>query len=340
LPQSKPPTVADHVDDPAKRLNDLLDQQELRIGTVFRTAIAALKDDVDLDELADLIAQGRMEEAFGKLQEAGDKVGISANVAFVTAGQSTATFLARANVGRVVFDQVNYLAVAAMQSNRLETIQQFTSEQRRATSLALVSGVESGINPREQARNFRDSIGLTTQQWKAVDNYRTVLGKVGTNSPDLAQFLTTTNGKQHIDRALRDGRFDGKIRAAMRAGKPLGKDDIDRMVERYTARYVKYRSEVIGRTEALRAVHEGTEEMYRQAIAAGTLRAEQLERKWVTRLDGRERRSHKFLSGVKRAWGEPWATENGVIRYPGDPKAPAVEVIQCRCAITTRIKLR
>ena len=93
------------VNDPASRLNDLLDQQELRIATVFRTAIAALKDDLDLDELADLIQQGRMEEAFGRLQEAADKVGIASNVAFVSAGQSTAEFLARANVGRVVFDR-------------------------------------------------------------------------------------------------------------------------------------------------------------------------------------------------------------------------------------------
>jgi len=323
--------ASDYVDDPATRLNDLLDQQEVRIATVFRTAIAALKDDLDLDELADLIAQGRVEEAFGRLQEAADKVGVAGNVAFVSAGQSTAEFLARANVGRVVFDQVNVRAVAAMQANRLDLVREFTNEQRKATSLALVSGVESGINPRDQARNFRDSIGLTERQWRAVDNYRTALERVGSD-PD-AQAVA-------LGRALRDRRGDAQINRAIREGRPLPKEKVDWMVRRYTERYVKYRAEVIGRTEALRAVHQGTEEMYAQAIESGEIRAEQIERKWVTRLDGRERRTHKFLSGQKRGWGEPFVTENGTIRYPGDPEAPAAEVIQCRCALATRIKLR
>ncbi len=239
-----------------------------------------------------------------------------------------------------MFDQVNHRAVAAMQANRLETIREFTNEQRRATSLALVSGVEAGLNPREQARNFRDSIGLTEKQWKAVANYRAILDKVGTGDAELPAFLTTTNGKQHIDRALRDGRFDGKVRAAIKANKPLSQADKDRMVTRYTERYVKYRSEVIGRTEALRAVHQGTREMYQQAIDAGTIEESRIERKWVTRLDGRERKTHRFLSGQKRGFNEPWVTENGAIMFPGDPNAPAAEVLQCRCATTHRLRLR
>jgi hypothetical protein len=60
-----------------------------------------------------------------------------------------------------VFDQVNLYAVAAMQANQLELIREFTAEQLRATSLALVIGVEAGTNPLAAARNFRDSVGLT-----------------------------------------------------------------------------------------------------------------------------------------------------------------------------------
>lgn len=78
--------------------------------------------------------------------------------------------------------------------------------------------------------------------------------------------------------------------------------------------------------------------MFRQAIAAGTIRADQLERTWRTRLDTRERRTHRLLNGQKRGWGEVWVTENGVLKYPGDPDAPGSETIQCRCAILTRIR--
>lgn len=327
-----PLTKADGtVEDPAERINRLLDQQEVRIATIFRTAISDLKSELDLEELADLIEQGRVGEAIERLQYAADQLGASSNVAFVTAGQSTADFLRGAGVGRIVFDQVNLLAVAQMQAARLELIREFTSEQRKATSLALVSGVEAGTNPIAAARNFRDSIGLTSTQWGHVASYRAALERVGVDD-DAAQ--------NALGRALRDGRHDRTILAAARANRRLSADKIDLMVTRYTERYIKHRSQVIGRTEALRAVNQGNEEAYRQAIAAGTINADQITREWRTRIDTRERKTHRFLNGEIKGWGEPWVTENGEIKYPGDPDAPAAETIQCRCAILTRIRQR
>lgn len=316
-------------EDPAERIDRLLDQQEVRIATIFRTAINSLKDEIDLDELATLLEQGRVNEAIDRLQHAADQLGAASNVAFVTSGQSTADWMNNAGVGRIVFDQVNLNAVAAMQATRLELIREFTNEQRKATSMALISGVEAGTNPRAAARNFRDSIGLTSNQWTHVASYRAALERVGVDD-EAAQ--------NALGRALRDGRGDAQIMRAAREGRRLKAEKIDWLVSRYTARYVKHRAEVIGRTEALRAVNQGNEEAFRQAIASGVIRADQLDRTWRTRLDGRERRTHLLLNGQKAEWGEPWVTENGPIKYPGDPDAPAKETIQCRCAILTRIR--
>ena len=320
---------AEDIEDPAERLNRLLDQQEVRIATIFRTAIADLKNEIDLDELADLIEQGRVNDAMDRLTFAAEQLGAASNVAFVTAGQSTADFLRGANVARLVFDQINVRAVAAMQANRLDLIREFTAEQRKAAALAMTSGVEAGENPRAQARNFRDSIGLTSSQWTHVANYRAALERVGVD--DQA-------AENALGRALRDGRGDKTVLAAARAGRKLPPEKIDWLVRRYTERYVKHRSEVIGRTEAMRAVNQGNEEAYRQAIANGEIREDQIVRTWRTRVDGRERRTHLILNGQERGWGEVWTTENGILRYPGDPEAPAVETIQCRCAILTRIR--
>lgn len=321
----------DYIDDPADRLNLLLDQQEARIAVIFRTAISDLKDELDLNELANLIEQGRVNEAMDRLQYAAEQLGSASNVAFITAGQSTSDFLRGANVARVVFNAVNLNAVAAMQATRLELIREFTAEQRKAASMALVSGVEAGTNPIAAARNFRDSVGLTSTQWTHVASYRAALERVGFD-PQAAE--------NALGRALRDGRTDRSVMAAARAGRPLPADKIDMMVRRYTERYVKHRAEVIGRTEALRAVNQGNEEAYRQAIAAGEINADQLRREWRTRLDGRERKTHMLLNGQVKGWGESWVTENGEIKYPGDPDAPAAETIQCRCALLTRIRQR
>lgn len=317
------------VEDPAERVNRVLDQQEVRIANIFRTAIASLKGEINLEQLATELEQGRVNAALERLQHAAESLAGASNVAFVTSGQSTADFLTNAGIGRIVFDQVNLQAVAAMQANRLELIREFTAEQLRATSLALIGGVEGGLNPIAQARNFRDSVGLTQTQWQHVASYRAALERVGVD--DQA-------AQNALGRALRDGRGDKTVLAAARAGRKITPEKIDWLVSRYTDRYVKHRAEVIGRTEALRAVNQGNEETYRQAIANGTIRAEQLSREWRTRLDGRERRTHLFLNGQKRGWGEVWVTENGELRYPGDPQAPAKETIQCRCAILTRIR--
>lgn len=317
------------VDDPAERINRILDTQEVRIARAFRVAIANLKGEIDLEELATLLEQGRVNDALDRLKFAADQLASASNVAFVTSGQSTADFLRNADVARIVFDQVNLNAVAAMQATRLELIREFTAEQLRATSQALISGVERGANPIVAARNFRDSIGLTAKQWQDVASYRAILERVGTD-PDART--------KALGRVLRDGRSDKAIKAADKAGRPLRPEQIDMMIERYTARKIKHRAEVIGRTEALRAVHQGNEEAYRQAIASGELRAEQLSRTWRTRIDGRERYTHELLNGVEKDWGEPWETVNGEIKYPGDPDAAAEETIQCRCAILTRIR--
>jgi uncharacterized protein with gpF-like domain len=110
------------------------------------------------------------------------------------------------------------------------------------------------------------------------------------------------------------------------------------MVKRYAERMVKYRAEVIARTEALRSVHQGTEEMYRQAIANGDLTAEALSREWNTAKDERVRESHAPMNGQVQPFGQPFISGAGnSLNYPGDPEAPAEEVIQCRCVVGTRI---
>lgn len=318
----------DFIDD-ALRLFRLLEDQERRIQRIFLVAITRLKDEIDLNELSDLIDQGRVSDALGRLKYAADQLGAASNAAFVAAGQSTAELLTSAGLGQIVFDQVNINAVAAMQRNRLELIREFTREQTRAAWAAITEGVETGINPIAQARNFRDSIGLTTKQWQHVASYRRALERAAV---DAQAAYDVTNRK------LRDARFDRTVARAQRTGKPLSPDKIDQMVTRYTERYVKHRAEVIARTEALRSVHQGNEEAYSQALAEEVIKEDEIVRTWRTSVDGRERDTHRALNGQDRKWNEPWTTPNGTLRYPGDPLAPAKETIQCRCAILTRIK--
>jgi hypothetical protein len=52
------------------------------------------------------------------------------------------------------------------------------------------------------------------------------------------------------------------------------------MTERCQERYVKYRGETIARTESLRAVHQGSQEMFQQAVDNGIVDPGNITRTW------------------------------------------------------------
>jgi hypothetical protein len=240
--------------------------------------------------------------------------------------------LSRALGVQVSFDATNLRAVNIMAKNRLALVREFTAQQRATTRAALTEGIRAGLNPRAQARAFRGSIGLTETQQRWVSSYRRLLEQ---------------NSSQALTRELRDGRFDRTVQAAIRNDRPLTAAQIEKMVERYRERALKYRSEVIARTEALRSVHEGTEEAIRQGVESGQIDATKTRRVWQTAKDERVRSfetggqtSHRSMHNQEQALGVPFESGAGnLLRYPGDPDAPAYETIQCRCVVATRVSL-
>lgn len=308
--------------DPASRLLALISKAEPRIRSVFLRAVRNAKSQINLTDLADLIQEGRLEEAFLIAEAIPPALGASLAFTVIESGGNTATLITRVLGRPLTFDQTNHRAVNIMQQNRLDLISQFTQQQREATREAIVEGIRTGVGPREQARNFRDSIGLTSKQVRAVNNFK---------------LLLENNSRMSLTRKLRDKRFDPTIIAAIDNDEPLSKTQINRMVTRYRERYLKYRSEVIARTEALKTVHQGSEEMYRQAFDSGALDPAKVVRSWVDADDTRVRHSHDGMGGQQRAVGEAFISDAGnFLQYPGDPSAPIEEIAQCRCVITTR----
>lgn len=305
-------------------------QGEARITEEFLAALLVVHNSISLDDLAILLEQGRFDEAFRVVGRAAARLGVTASEVYVNAAQDTAGFMTR-EIDEVViaFDQTNTRAVRAMQENQLRLVREFTEQQRRTTQQALVRGIEEGLNPRDQARVFRDSIGLTQRQEQWVDNYRRNLNELD---------------RRALDRALRDRRFDRTVEAAIRDGRPIPQDRIDKMVKRYRERMLKHRSEVIARTEALRSANAGVREMYTQAIEAGELDPRQMIRIWNTAGDERVRdfsngaqTSHASMHNQERQFGEPFTSGAGNQTLDPGSFGVASEDILCRCVVSARI---
>jgi len=222
------------------------------------------------------------------------------------------------------FGTMNPSVTTALRSYGMDKIRELSTEALAAVRTTIAQGVQDGRNPVDVARDVRAHIGLTARQAQAVMNYRRAL---------------EAGDKAALERGLRDKRFDSSVARAIRDDKPLGKDKIDKMVERSRARYLKYRAETISRTEAIRAVNQGAVLAWRQQIDAGKIGADEVVKRWIYTPDSRTRHAHRTIPAMNKdgvGIDDAFQSELGPIRYPGDPQAAAANVVNCRCTMVIR----
>ena len=284
---------------------------ERKLARAVIDAIIAARGNIGaLRRLSELIQSGRIQDAVeASVRSVAVSLSDASAAVYIQSGQQSAAWLGDALKVTVGFDQVHDLAVRRMRSNRLSLVREWTENQRDLTRIALREGVEQGLNPVAQARRFRQfmrgATGLTVRQHQAVENYRRLLGRV--HDGDL----------EALTRGLRDKRFDRTLSRAAREGRPLTRQQIDRMVERYRQRAIKRRAETIARTEAMRSVHAGNRDAFEQAIEGGHIQVSDVLRTWVTAADERVRETHIAASGQRVGQNEPFTVGDSLLMYPG-----------------------
>ena len=113
------------------------------------------------------------------------------------------------------------------------------------------------------------------------------------------------------------------------------KKSVDDLIDRIRAVTQKSyeRAFTVARTERTRvqgqARYEAIKELNKKLVGKRRYRKE-----WIARRDDRTRDTHAEISGsIVRANEYFVMTSGAKLMYPGDPRAPADEVINCRCYI-------
>ncbi len=317
-----------------ERLAVSTDQFTNRIRREFLAAIDKLSGSLDAQELANILKAGDAIGAINYVNQHLTAASFAPIAHIVTELTITAAKEAtRAPAGvptRIEFQfaQTNPATVARLQQNEFRLIRELSSVSRQSVAAAIRQGITDGRNPLDVARDVRQFIGLTARQTNAVMNYRRALENAHPNA---------------LERALRDRRFDPTVSRAISGAKGLTSDQIDNMVSRYQARYLKYRAETIARTEATRATNEGNRETWRQAVADGVIQHNQVTRSWIYTHDGKTRPAHVAIPSMNPngvGLSDAFATPLGPLHYPGDPMGIAENTINCRCAVVTRYNLQ
>lgn len=301
------------------------------IKDAFITAVDRLGDQVDVDQLTQLITTGRADQAVSIVDQATiaqgwAPVAQAISTAAVGAGVSAANAVNELGQLYISFGVTNPQTLEFLRTYEMSRIRGLTQDSLASVRLAIQQGIAAGRNPLDVARDVRAFIGLTETQTQAVLNYRSYL---------------ETLEPAALARALRDARLDPTIAAAIRDGEALDPAYIDKAVARYAARYLKYRSEVIARTEAIRAVSSGNHLLWKQQVADGKVRADQITRKWIYTHDLKTRPAHRLIPSMNPngvGLNEPFQTIDGPLMYPGDPAGPPEAVINCRCSTFYRFK--
>ena len=213
----------------------------------------------------------------------------------------------------------NPYAVQAVQEYSFNLIRELSNETRDAVRLAVTTAVSQGRPPAAIARDYKQTIGLTVEMERSVQNYR--------------RYLETLD-KQALQRQSRDKRSDSTVERAIRDEKPLPKTTVDKLVAAFRRKREAERSLTIARTESMSAMDLGQDMALEQSKQDGAL-VNDLIQDWNVTRDGREREEHMVTPAMNPdgvAYGDFFQTPLGPMRYPRDRKyGIAKNVINCRC---------
>jgi hypothetical protein len=318
------------------------------IRSAFLAAIQDVADTVILRQVIAAIEAGDVEAAFRALgfsEAALRPITAALERSFETGGVMTGrTFpkYLRTSSGKAVFrfDVRNSRAEAWLRDRSSSLVTRLSEDARVNVRNVLRDGMERGVNPRNVAL---DMVGRISPNGKRVG------GIIGLNQQQerwvrSARAKLQTLDADYFNMELRDKRFDNTVTRAIRDGKPLDAETIDRLVTRYKDNALRHRGEMIARTEAIQSLNRSEWEATKQAVDLGAVGDDAVTRHWDSAGDKRVRFSHSAMDHKydKNGVGldEPFISPSGArMMFPGDVSlgAPADEVVACRCRVRTRI---
>lgn len=329
------------------RFDQIIEEWWPRIRDAFMRAIRTMRSFAQVQRIAERLERGDIE---GAVRAAGiDPVHLreiekAIAEAYEAGGQATAKSIppTREPDGfrlSAIFDIRNPVAEAWLLDRSAALVSGIAEEQRAMVRSVLHAGMVAGENPRSVALDIvgrinratgqREGglIGLTMTQQGYVDRARNNL-----LSGDPARM------REYLALGRRDKRFDRTVLRAIREDKALTRDEVRRITGRLADRYLMLRGEVVARTEAMTALHQAAYEAMRQNIERGVVDEAAVTKVWHSARDKRVRDTHQALDGQSVGFRAEFVSPSGArLQFPGDPAAPAAEVIQCRCWCDFRV---
>lgn len=290
---------------------------------ISKMDIEAAVSEVDLDP----VAFGQMETVLAQsFQDAGETV-----IDSIRAGRTPLG-------GRLksLFNMRDPRVVAWLEENGANMITRIIDDQKSMIRRLIADGLVEGRTPSQIALDLVGRIDPVSKMRQG--------GALGLSGPQEEWARTYRDdlkslSRSALKRAMRDKRYDVMIDNAIKEGRQLSPEVIDVLVARYRDNALKLRGNTVAQAEIKAATHAAQMEAYDQAIANGQIMESDLEKMWRSRRDDKVRDTHEHLDGVAIPFRSRWLSSSGAsLNYPGDPEAPAEEIVGCRCRMIVRVR--
>jgi len=273
-----------------QRLRAYVDRLTPGLRREVEAALRKLQSRLSDDAILELLA-GRGEFAIRQMT-ARLSVDLQGAVAVLSKVAAKSAQVAVAGLPQGVRASLNVTNPAAITASRqaARLVTNVSSETRSAIQQIVTRAFQEGIPPRQVQQLIRPLIGLTERQAKAVMRYR----------------------------------FETLVKRG------LAPDKIATLADKYAAKLLKQRAELIARTEVIKASVDGQQAIWQQMQSQGVL-PPQARQSWIVTFDDRLCSTCRPMDGRTAGIGGTFVTPRGT--STGPPLHPG-----CRCSISLATK--
>ncbi|OAI84876.1 hypothetical protein [Pseudomonas putida] len=250
----------------------------------------------------------------------------------------------RREIGRKEFDPSTEHAQARIAQQIQQARQVSADGVRDAIRAVMGSRRTIGGSQRTARQAALDLVGRTSAQTgRRTGGVLGLPGNMARYVVNARQQLLSGDPEQmakYFNRTRRDRRFDGIVRRALEAGKPVAAADVEKIAVRYSDRLLKTHVEMLARTAATESFNAGRDQAWEQLVSQGLDRS-RVEKEWRDRADEKVRNSHRHMRGETVILGQAFRTNSGaLLRYPGDRALGAGydETANCRCYLIYHLR--
>lgn len=221
-----------------------------------------------------------------------------------------------------------------------ELVADISVQQREAIQAVVGAGRALGENPRTMALDLVGRIGASGRREGGVIGLNGPQGEAVSNALINLRSGDPEKMRKYLSNRRRDRRYDGIVKRAMAARKPVNREDLHRIIARYQDRLMKTRGDTVARTETIEAINSGGRQAIKQQLESGRIEG-RVMKTWLHNVVGKESRDqHEAMNGEQIPIDEPWVLPDGTqMMFPTDTSlgAGADQIINCRCTETYEI---